>query len=117
MSALQTLEHLANSMLCCFCFVLPLAPGYLNPTEQVLADVHRAFMNDFILIPSSHFLCVQLSEGAVFLTTGISCNFHGLLNDTIFQGPVSHEAPACVLPGGRSCSLRHVTLETEANPK
>lgn len=96
MSALQTLEHLVSSMLWCFCFVLPLAPGYLNPTEQALADVHCAFMNDFILIPSSHFLCVQLSEDAVFLMTGITCNFHGLLNDMIFQGPVSHEAPACV---------------------
>lgn len=98
MHALQTLEHLVGSTLCCFCFVLPLAPGYLNPTKQVLADVHHVFMNDFILIPSSHFLCVQLSEHAVFLTTGIRCNFRGLLNDTIFQGPVSREAPACVPP-------------------
>lgn len=96
MCALPTLEHLVNSTLCCFCFVLPLAPEHLNPTEQVQADGHRAFMNDFILTPSSHFLCVQLSEDAVFLTTGISCKFHGLLNDTFFQGPVSHEAPACV---------------------
>lgn len=98
MYALQSLEHLASSTLCCFCFVLPLAPGYLNLTEQVLADVHCVFMNDFILIPSSHFLCVQLSEDAVFLPTGIRYNFNGLLNDTIFQGPVSHEAPACVPP-------------------
>lgn len=91
MYALQSLERLVNSMLCCFCFVLPLAPGYPYPTEQVLADVHCTFMNDFILSPSSHFLCVQLSEDAVFLTTGISCNFCGLLNDTILQGPMSHE--------------------------
>lgn len=81
-------------MFCCFIFVLPLAPGYVNPTERVLADVHRAFTNYFILIPSSHFLCVQLPEDAVFHITGISCNFHGLLNDTNFQGTVSHEAPA-----------------------
>lgn len=96
MDALQTLEHLINSMFCCFIFVLPLASGYVNPTEQVLADVHHAFTNYFILIPSSHFLCVQLPEDSVFHITGISCNFHGLLNDTIFQGPVSHEAPASV---------------------
>lgn len=96
MCALQPLEHLVSSTLCCFCFVLPLAPGYLNPTEQVLADVHCTFMNDFILIPPSHILSVQLLEDAVFLTAGISCIFHGLLNGTIFQGPMSHEAPACV---------------------
>lgn len=61
-----------------------------------MADVHHSFVNYFLPISSSHSLCAQLSGDAVFLTTVISCSCRVSISDNIFQGLVSHEAPACV---------------------